>query len=341
MPYPAKTNRTQLLALKIETTYGTYSAPSLSTDVKLLAISDRFQGLVKKGYLYDGVVGPSSGSTGYLPRIPKQGPFFDAEFPFRFRGAGAAYAAGVKSSIHDWLLLCGFSATGSFTASNEKWTFDPTPDGTAGSSASYLYYKGGQVYQGAGCLGALAYETQGGAPPLLRAVTKAIQNADVTDSTPGAATYTLNSVVEPGSFGNTMTIGSLLAANCRSVKFESGTAIDTARPNMNGATTHLGYVLGEWNPKVTFVIERTAFVNTPFHTSAGIDYYKLAEAATQIGLAHNWGSVQYNRAKVNYNNAQLADINETNDGPVATVELTWEPKGANPGAYDFMSVVTD
>lgn len=341
MPFPAKTGNTHLLIAKPESTYGTFTAPSASTDVKELALSDRHTSLVQKGHWYDGMVGPSPGNTGFLPRIPKLGAFLDGTFPMRFKGFGAAYSASNKPNVHDMLLFCGYAATGSFTGGSEKWTYDPSTDVAVHSSGSYRYYHGGQIYEGAGLLGIMSYESQLGAPPLFTFVTKAIQNADVTDGAPPAATYTHLAVVPFSSAGATITLGSFLTAAVRKVRYESGRNLETMRPNLNGTSVLLGWVSTERNPRLTVTIERTTFVGSPFHTSSGIDYYKLAEAATQVTGLIQFGSVQYNRLKHNLLRMQLADVAEGNDGGVKTVDLTFEPKALDPVSYDWENFVAD
>lgn len=342
MPYPAKTSNVSCLLMKVESTYGTFTAPAAATDAMLLALSDRYPGLIKKDWLYDGSSGPAPGHTAGLNRYAKVGPFFTGDFTMRAKGYGAAYSASNKPNIHVMLQISGMDATGSFVASSEKWTYSITPDTTTPSSGSMEYYHQGQKYAGTGALASMSYEVKQGGPPLFKFATKAIQNSDVIDASAPTPTYPTNSVLEPVAFGSAFTIGSFLTAVVRSASFDGGRNLDTARPNLNGSTAHMGWVSTEWKPKYTVTIERSAFVGSPFHTSSGIDYYKLAEAATQIGIIQQVGTAQYNRMKHNMPQSILVDVNEDTDGGVATVTLTFEPVSTTPGiTYDWMTLVFD
>jgi hypothetical protein len=342
MPFPAKTSNVSCLLMKTESTYGTFATPAAATDAQLLALSDRYPGLVKKSYLYGGESGPAPGNTAGLPRYGKVGPYFEAEFPMRAKGFGAAYSASNKPNIHSMLLISGMDGTGSFVAASEKYTYTITSDASVASSGSYEYYHQGQKYAAAGVLASMSYEIRAGGPPLFKFATKGIQNSDVVDTSIVSPTYPTLSVLEPVSFGGTFTIGAFLVAVVRSANFEGGRSLDTARPNLNGASAHMGFVSTEWKPKFTVSLERTSFVGSPYHTTAGIDYYKLAEAATQISCLLQVGSTQYNRFKHTFAQSQLADVSEGNDGGVATVDLTFEPVSTTPGiTYDWSSFLFD
>lgn len=341
MPFPAKTKNVSALAMKTEATYGTYTAPSFATDAILLALSDRYTGLVKKSWMYDGKIGPAPGHLGQLPRNTKVGAQLEADFPMRMKGFGAAYSAANRPNVHVPFVISGMDGTFSGSVGTEKWTYTITDDASLESSASFDYQNGGQIYKGAGALANLSYEARGGGPPLFKFAVKAIQASDVVDGALSAATYPNLSVMEPNAFGGVFTLGAYLTAAVRSCSFESGRGLDTVRPNLNGASSHLGWLATEWNPRLTVTIERTAFVGSPFHTASGIDYYKLAEAATQVVGLIQFGTVQYNRMKHNLPLMQLADASEGNDGGVATVDLMWEPVSSAPNNYDFMNFVFD
>lgn len=342
MPFPAKTaNVSGLLAL-IEGSYGVFGTPSAATDGILLALSDRYPGLVKKSWLYDGALGPAPGNTGMLPRNIKEGPAFEAEFPVRMKGYGAAYSAANKPNIHTLLLISGLDGAFSGGVGSEKWTYTITSDSSVASSASIHYYHNGQVYPGTGALASMSYDARGGGPPLFKFATKMIQNSDVIDASLPSITYPNLTVFEPNAFGGVFTLGSFLTANVRAVTFTSGRGLETVRPNLNGASRHLGWVSTGWDSRMTITIERTAFVGSPFHTSAGINYYKLAEAATQVVGLVQFGTVQYNRMKHNFPTMQMDEPTEGNDGGVATVDLSWVFNSSTPGStYDWTNIVFD
>lgn len=342
MPYPSKYGSTAVFLAKEESTYATAVAVAAATDAHLLAISDRYQSAITKDWMYKGDLGPAAGNFGSLPKIAKAGAFYKVSVPARLKGAGAAYAAGVKNSHHPLLKACGLDATGSFGGGSEKWTFAPTADGTAPTSLTCEYYHGLQKYAGVGALGTLSYEGGGGPPPIFTFDFSMIANGDVTEAALPSATYPALTVFEPGSYLATITIGSFLTAAVRNVKFVANRKIDTTRPNMNGASSHLGFVAGGWDPMVTVTLERTVFQTTPFHNSSGLDAYKLSEAATQIGTIFQFGSAQYNRMKHNMAQSQLFDVRETSDGALKLWELDFVPISTTPGStYDFLSLVFD
>src|SRR6266700_5172656 len=107
-------------AAKIETTYGLINAPTTTDGIllKMIPTVDVPQWL-------------NSGDRGQTPaggtrqNAPNSGRFGAYKLQNEGIGAGAAYAAGVKPHSDVLYQACGFSSTGSFSASQEYYQYLP------------------------------------------------------------------------------------------------------------------------------------------------------------------------------------------------------------------------
>jgi hypothetical protein len=113
-----------------------------------------------------------------------------------------------------------------------------------------------------------------------------------------AVTYPTLTTEPPTAVNIAFQFGSFQAnAIVRSGKLSMNRAIG-ARANQNVAGGHAGFSGGRRTPTLELTIEAPALVNTPFHTSAGIDPYLLFENATEVSANVTIGSVQYNKFSI-------------------------------------------
>lgn len=342
MPYPTKLANLSVFLAKAETTYASPVALVASADAQLLALSDRHEGLVKRDALYKGDSGPAPGNTGMLPRFKQAGFFDTATIPFRFKGKGAAYSASVKPAGFVHFQAAGLDLAFSGGAGAEKWTATPTPDATIPTALSTEYYHFGEKYAGTGALCSFGWEFGSGAPPLFTFDYQWIANGKIVDAAAPAATYPDLTVIEPIAYQGTITLGSFSAGIVRSGSFKANRKL-VARPNLNAQSDHMGFVSTGWEPELTLVVEKTALVATPFHTSAGLDARRLMEDAGQFSVIVGWNQgTQYNRLKQTMAQCQLSGIDDTHEDGVPTWTIRMVPLPSTPGAtFDWLSLVWD
>jgi hypothetical protein len=128
-------------------------------------------------------------------------------------------------------------------------------------------------------------------------------------------------------------IGSWTAATIRSVRFQTQRAIDNPRVAQNSAGGHAGFVPGGMTPQLTLVVERPA--------RATYDAESLRDLATSAAVDVTFGTAPFNRWRVRLPQAQLMMVTPQNDGPVATMELTFQAHPSTPALNDYLEVLLD
>lgn len=340
MPVPAKLVTLLGLLGKEEATYGTAIALTTTSDGLLMQFTDRNIGAPATiEYAYDGDLGPSVASGATTKRAAPAGRSFRASLPFRAKGAGSAYAAATVPNLHKILKASGLDAALTSTTGSEKWTYTPTAEGTTYTSLTLNAYARGELWAASGVVGNLtvAFDTQ--APPVWTFDCRGIASAP-TDASVPQITYPSFSTIPPLASSATVVIGSYTTnAIVLGGSFTFGRGIDNPRVPISG--THLGFVPSGRAPRLTLTIEQSAFVGSPYHTSAGIDPTLLREAATSITASVQFGSTQYNRYKIELATAQLVNVTPANNGPVATVTLEFAGHGSTPTTNDDLTITFD
>jgi hypothetical protein len=146
------------------------------------------------------------------------------------------------------------------------------------------------------------------------------------DAAKPSITYPAATLAEPVSAGVVLTIGSWTAIQLKSGSFNDNRSIDNVSNDLTLAGGLLGFTPWGWTPELRTVVAATALVATPFHTSGGLDPFRLQAAGTPVALEINFGAVAAdgNHVRIKSTSAQLVDIIPANEGPVATWELVWQ-----------------
>lgn len=322
MAFPSKIGNIRGLMAKVETTYGTSVALSTTADGIRLFFADRNAGaLFQRTTAFDGDLGPSVSALGPNQRAAVSGLAVTGNLPMRARGPGAAYTASVLPNIHALLLASGFGSALSTTSGSESMTY--TPD-TPTATPSSLYVEGyalGEKWPVTGVILSPSFTFDNPAPPMWTFALRGIYN-DVTDAAVPTISYPQDTIVPPLST-STLTIGSFTSnAVMYAGSFDMQRQIDNARVALTASGAHLGFYPGDYKPVFKVTVEATAFVSTPFHTSAGLNPFKLIENGTSIGFSWLFGTTQYNKYKVEAVQCQLIDAQEVQRGPIACWELT-------------------
>lgn len=340
MPAVAKTINVLGAIGKLETTYGT--AVSLATtDGVLLTYPDRNVGaIVNVDYSFDGDVGINPGNLGRQPLSAPGGKSYTGDLPMRLKGSGAAYTTAVTPALaHLMLPICGFDA-GTLSTST-SWTYAPVSPTAAYKSATMTLYARGEAYALKGVVGNWAFSFDNPGPPTHTFSISGMESSAITDVTLPSITYPNLSVDPPSANGITLVIGSFTTnAVAYSGSFNLNRVVEP-RVALTSGTGHEGFIPGGYNPELTLVVEATAFVGSPYHTSAGLDPWLLRQAATKISVSVQFGSTQFNRWKLSLSNAQLFRVTPTAVNRAACYELVFRPSASTPIALDDLAVLFD
>lgn len=340
MAAPAKTVEVGGLLAKVETTYGTGVVPSPTTDAVLMYLGDRF-GLgvpATLDYKGNGENGVNPGNIGPKKRSALSGRSFAMPIPHQFKGSGAAYSASVFPSMHTLLRLSGFTAAVTVTPGSEKWVYTPHVPGTFDGGTLYAYGRR-ELWTANGVLLDWTMSGDGPTAPVHQFSAVGVGNLP-TDAALASITYPALTIEPPIASAVTLTLGSYVTAEVLKFGFSLGRNLSTERVNLNGAAAHQGFYPAGFAPKFTCTIEATAHVGSPFHTSAGLDPYKLEELQTNIVAGLQIGTTQYNRWKLDFPQVQLR-VKPSNNNAIATIDLELTPYATTPISNDFMTVTAD
>ena len=342
MAAPAKTVEIGGLLFKAEGTYGGGGTVAAATDGVLMHLTDRFAlgAPCTLNYAGDGNAGLNPGNIGPRKRLPKSGRSLTMPIPHQFKGAGAAYSASVFPSFHRLLLASGFSATGSFVASSEKWTYTPElPSVYTGFLGEAYGRREKRPFVGGLC--DWSFSADGPVAPTHTFNLSAIASVLPTDATVPSITYPALTVEPPIASGLTFVLGSFLTAEVLKFGFSLNRNLSTARVNLTASAAHQGFYPAGYDPVFTVTLEQSAFVGSPYHTSGGFDPYQLEANATSFASSIQVGSTQYNRWKLDFPQVQVLSAKPSNNNGIATVDLELKPYATTPIANDFMTVLAD
>lgn len=306
--------------IKTETTYGTDATPSATTDAVWLAQPGNSPNIMPDTWGFSGDNGPNS--VGLQPRLyssPSQRSG-SIDLSLYFRGAGAAYAAGVTplDGFHTILKACGYTATGSFTSSAETWTYAPTGDGTTPTSATIYAY--GRQIDGTsnfrksvltGAMGSLKVASSDLKPPLWTASFKGIYPSDPTEATYTAPTLTSGVIAPNGNLSAATIDGTTLKVY--SWAFDAGRDLSSERVYLNATGGHAGFVSAGYKPTLKITIEDEKF-------STFNPYTKLSSKAS-VAVVLTIGSTQYNKVTLNVPQGQIIGVTPSGKGSIGTYDL--------------------
>jgi hypothetical protein len=317
---------------KEETTYGVAETLSTTADGMLPFLADGDPAPPEAvEYVFDGNIGRSPGTLAPALRAAPNGRFRTGLFQALFRGRGTAYSATdlPPLEVHRALKAAGFDAA--YSASpTPQWTYTPTAAGTTFTSLTLRQYAQASIYEQTGVLFNWSFTADGLGVPIHEFNYNGIMALPTDQSLP-AITYASAGVLPPVASAVVENIGSWNAATIRSVSFQSQRSIDNARVAQNLAGGHAGFTPGAMVPQLTLVVERPA--RSTYNPES------IRDLATVGAVDVQFGTTQYNRWKVSFAQAQLITVTPQNDGPVATMELVFQPHPSTPALNDFMSVL--
>lgn len=325
MPVPALLNQVAGFMAKVESVYGTAETLTNTTDGIYPYMGD---GLptppTPLDYIFDGNIGRDITTLFPAKRAAPNGRGRKADFPVLFKGAGTTYSAIVLPPREVDLMLRASGFTRTYGTATH--TYAPSAAGTY-DSLTFGHYAQGKAHILAGALADWSFDFNDLGVPTHTFALQGIGAIPTTLALP-TITYEYTSVIPPVAAGSVISIGSWVTPITKGGSFKLNRNLGNARARITTAGGHLGFVPGEMAPELTFMVEQTALVADPFHTSGGISPDALREAATAITVSARFGTVANNRFTVTLNNAQLVDAKPANDDAIAMYELTFRGTGA-------------
>ena len=288
-------------------------------------------------YVFDGNIGRASGASP-IPsrRMPPAGRSHPVTIPTMFRGNSDEYTAlkPPPNEVHVLLQAAGMTAA----FDTDSWKYTPTPLGNGFKRATIRRYNHGRIWNTRGTVFDLALEAQGLGAPITTFTGEGVMAALPADgalatiSLPQELIFPALAQAVVGEIGDFAFGG---GEHLRSVSITGGRSRNP-RVAQNLAGGHGGFFLGYMDPVITVVMERTAAVLTPFHTSSGIDAEALREAATAVPLSFQYGTVSTERYTVGSDHAQLANVSSSNENGIALVSLEFRPAQGSGAAFWFL-----
>ncbi len=326
----AQTKSTVLFGVAVDTesSYGGGGTIELSED----GVRMREEVLATISYLTDGGRGEHP-STGL--RLKKGVPSArEISFApsFLIKGSGAVYSATVFPEVHRILRIAGWDAAVEVGAGVETWTYVLTALSGSPSSGFGDGYGRGQKYSFTHAYADMGYVVEAGGYAVMSADIRAVMDAVPTDVSLPSITY--SSVMEPKAHAAVLSIGDFITPVWTQFEFQQGRVIES-RMGGNATIAHVGFALGRNDPRIIIDLEATALVGSPFHTSAGLDPGALYNAATEISISLQMGSVQYNKWTHTFSACQLIEPpEEPADGPTGKWRLTFQVNNASSWLFD-------
>ena len=317
---------------KEEATYGAAETLSIAADGLLPYLADGDPAPPESlSYVFDGNIGRAPGTLAPAIRAAPNGRFRSGVFQALFRGAGATYTAVVTPprEVHRALKAAGFTAA--FSASpSAQWLYTPTVAGTTFTSLTLRQYAQASIYEQTGVLFNWSFSADGLGVPMHDFAYTGIATLPTDQALP-TITYPTAGVLPPVASAVVENIGAWSAATIRSVSLQTSRSIDSPRAAQNLAGGHAGFTPGGMVPQLTLVVER------PARSTYAAE--SIRDLGTAAAVDVQFGATQYNRWKLAFAQAQLIAVEPQNDGPVATMALTFQAHPSTPSSNDFMSVL--
>lgn len=330
---------------KAETTYATINANGVGDGVLLSKIPT----VDPTQWLNMGDRGNTPGG-GRRQDAPNSGRF--GTMKLNAEGIGSkgtiAYAAGVKPQLDAIIQAAGFQATGSFTASQENWLYQPETQPAALQSVTTEATVAGQLYRLYGAYMDLGISMAGPGIPDWAFDVIGIQDFVVDAAIPAFTSYPNESDLPQKGDNLGLKIGLFTAGIVKSFNFKMNRAHKNTRVAMSGGAIAgiAGYTPGYYDPTLEVVIERCASLATvsPWNTATTLNPYRLAEDKLPIAIQMDFGATQYRRWHIQSGavvaaglpspqaQAVLTSVKDTAEGPTGTWTLNFRFFNSTLGA---------
>lgn len=281
-------------------------------------------------YDYDGRRnGKQPATAGMALNVPPSARFSNVPVAAEVHGGGAAYSASVVPSIHTLLRLCGMDAA---LVASTSYTYTPSHEANGYASGALEVYRRGQLYGLNGVYGdGFTLSMEAGRPATFSTTLRGRMPSLPTDVALPAITYP--SVLPPKALAMAVSINSVAQARVRSATLEMTRNV-APRLFDASAGAHGGFTPGaEREFRLSLVVEALAL--------ATLNPFALRDAMTAVPVSLAVGATQFNRFTLAAAQAQIEEVTEGAEGPVATWELSLACKTSTPSANDEISLLFD
>lgn len=294
MPQPIRLDG---LLAKIEGTYGTDSVPVVGTDA--VRVTDRLWPQLQESYVWrnrrDGVA-----SSSLIPPPPgvARGRVISLDFGWELKGSrsGGAYSAGNKIEASPLLQACAASETLVTTGGSESLTYAHAD--TAHSSCTIYAYAGGYLYKIVGCRGVWSWPINVGVLTALRFQMQGILASKTVAALPGGFTYAVPAPL--AGVGLALSVGGVWSPDILTAEFQAQGTTNLQRLESANATDGVqSFDIGDTVQPI-FKLSAKAVI-------AAYDPSVDLAANTARSLTLQYGSVQYDKAKLTVTNMYLND----------------------------------
>lgn len=283
---------------------------------------------VDKEFEYDGRrAGKQPATQGMALNVAPSGRFARVPLAHEIHGGGAQYSTTVVPSLHTLLRLCGMDAT---YVTDTSYSYAPSPEATGYASGAVEVYRRGQLWALNGVYGeGFTISGEAGRPALFSAQLIGRMPANESDASLPAITYP--TVLPPKAMAMAAAINSVAQARVRSFSLEHTRNI-APRVFDTSAGVHGGFTPGaEREFRLMMTVEAVAL--------STLNPYALRDAATSIPVTLTVGGTQFNRFTIAAAQAQIEDVSDGAEGPVATWEITLGLKTSTPSANNEVSIL--
>lgn len=303
MSYP-ELNRRCAVAVKVETTAGTYDEPSFSTDaIRCIGASEPEELYLSPNDRDD----HQTGGLGTLPGAAPAGRHWRFRLQFAVSGAGAAYSASVLPPAAALLRAAGMTQAIVTTLGSETATYRQNDDPTTTVSAKLRISGKEYAVRGAVCE-SLSGEVNAAGMLIVDAVVIGVHQA-LTETALGSVTYpSVNPAIWKGA--NSLVIGAYSPVG-RTLRFDLGLQ---SEPNVS-ANADDGLVFFK-------IVRRRPVLTVMGRIPALATWNPKDQLNTRavVTLDATVGATQYNRLKIDVDNGSYIDVQDVPDGEMRTYE---------------------
>jgi hypothetical protein len=235
-----------------------------------------------------------SGVLGTVDRAEPAGRFGELEVTLEVKGAGAAYAAGVRPECDPFLRAAGFSSTVDATGGNEKVTYTTLDEGM--ETMTLYCYTGRKLIKLIGCVATLKASAEANKRGFLTfGITGRVATDPTESALPGGLTLLgREPAALQGASRGDRRVDTASGDPLVLRKVDARHAGEDGRSSVAGATDgHAGYVITDRIVRQTMDVEVVPL--------ATFDPFAMSKARRRaLPAATSWqiGTAQYNRMKV-------------------------------------------
>ncbi len=297
------------LLAKIEGVSGTDAVPVAGTDG--VQLDERLWGTIETDHLEQNLRANATGSAGMGRHGGAQpaGRYAKVSLTVAMKGAGVAYAAGVRPEVDVLLRAAGFGAVFSGAAGTEQYAYTPIPDNH--ESATLYAYAAGTLFKLVGCHAKMTLSAIAARIGFAKFEVWGQLVEDPSDVALPAITYPRRAVLPPVAAAAALLLDGFGPA-WKSFEFNMNTEIPNA-PRGNAPGGHGGYEIVDYAPDFNVQIDSP--------TKAAFNPWTRQASGSEFAWSLAVGAVKYNRWRVLGSNGRVTKVPPQDDNGFAMINL--------------------